>query len=717
MGTKPSEQDNRPKDSGHSHSVVRELSSDQGEPVYVRSPDDADGQSAQPNLAYIPALDGVRAFAVVGVMAYHGGIPFLPAGFLGVDAFFVLSGFLITTLLLGEWRRRATIRLRAFWARRARRLLPALLLVLLFVVWFSTVVAPGTYQDLRSDALATLFYFANWHFILAGSNYFVQTGPVSPLTHTWSLAIEEQFYLVWPLIVLAILKLTRDLRILLWVCSIGIVGSALEMALLYRHGVDLTRLYYGTDTHAQSLLIGALLAALLAILADRRRTRPDPGSRRSAEGDAAWWVTGVGGRRLLAVLGGAGVLGLAFMWSRLSYSGWFLWQGGFLVAGLATASVLACVVCSPRSWLARGLSITPLRFLGRISYGLYLWHLPLFQWLDGERTGLTGYPLFGVRCAATLAAATASFYLVERPIRQGNLLRHWRAWVATPVAIGTVLAVILVGASSSSAFSADGSTLRVSPTSIAGGDTTRVLLVGDSTAFTISFGLAYQEAKFHAQLVNGAIIGCGVIIISAAEIDGIPGPADRPCNSASSPSEQWPAIWSKWIKQLRPQVVAILAGRWEVADVEWRGRWTNILSPTFAAYVRSQLTLAVRVATSEGAHAVVMTAPCYASGEQPNGQPWPEDQPQRLRIYNQLVKSVVSSSAGAGSLANLDGIVCPDGQFHESLDGVTIRSSDGVHFPVDSLKAPDAADPNTAAQVRAFGVWLNPKIWPELLRK
>src|ERR1700685_261783 len=109
MGTKPSEQDNGPKDSGHSHSVVRELSSDQGEPVYVRSPDDADGQSAQPNLAYIPALDGVRAFAVVGVMAYHGGIPCLPAGFLGVDAFFVLSGFLITTLLLGEWRRRATI--------------------------------------------------------------------------------------------------------------------------------------------------------------------------------------------------------------------------------------------------------------------------------------------------------------------------------------------------------------------------------------------------------------------------------------------------------------------------------------------------------------------------------------------------------------------------------------------------------------------------------
>ena len=139
-------------------------------------------------------------------MAFHGGISWLPAGFLGVDTFFVLSGFLITSLLISEWQRRHTIALGRFWARRARRLLPALLLLLVFVVLYAAFVAPaGTYPGLRLDSLSTLFYVANWHFILSGANYFDQASLPSLLTHTWSLAVEEQFYLVWPLVVLGVL--------------------------------------------------------------------------------------------------------------------------------------------------------------------------------------------------------------------------------------------------------------------------------------------------------------------------------------------------------------------------------------------------------------------------------------------------------------------------------------------------------------------------------
>src|SRR5580704_9471518 len=178
-------------------------------------------------LAYLPALDGVRAFAVVAVMIYHGGPFFATGGFMGVDTFFVLSGFLITSLLVGEWGQTMTIRLGAFWARRARRLLPALLLMLLFVAFFASVIVPkSTYPSLRLDALSTLLYVSNWHFILVNSNYFNQTAAASPLIHTWSLAVEEQFYLIWPLVVLGILRLTHNLRILLGVCVVAAVASA-----------------------------------------------------------------------------------------------------------------------------------------------------------------------------------------------------------------------------------------------------------------------------------------------------------------------------------------------------------------------------------------------------------------------------------------------------------------------------------------------------------
>ncbi len=166
---------------------------------------DDESEASHRRLAYLPALDGVRAFAVIAVMMFHGGFSFFTGGFMGVDAFFVLSGFLITSLLVGEWRQSLTIRLGAFWARRARRLLPALLMMLLFVAFFASVIVPkGTYGALRLDALSTLLYVSNWHFILVGSNYFNETASASPLIHTWSLAVEEQFYLLWPLIVLGL---------------------------------------------------------------------------------------------------------------------------------------------------------------------------------------------------------------------------------------------------------------------------------------------------------------------------------------------------------------------------------------------------------------------------------------------------------------------------------------------------------------------------------
>ena len=244
-------------------------------------------------LAYLPALDGMRACAVLAVMMFHGGIPHMDGGFMGVDAFFVLSGFLITSLLVGEWRQALTIKLGAFWARRARRLLPALLLMLLFVAFFASVIVPkGTYGALRLDALATLLYVSNWHFILVNSNYFNETSASSPLLHTWSLAVEEQFYVIWPLVVLGVLHFTRSLRALFALCCAAAVASALWMHHVYDGGLNTNRAYLGTDTRSQCLFIGCALAVGLVLLTQRRHER----------------AAGQGGAVAAGELGRAGVL-------------------------------------------------------------------------------------------------------------------------------------------------------------------------------------------------------------------------------------------------------------------------------------------------------------------------------------------------------------------------------------------------------------------------
>ena len=241
------------------------------------------------SFSFVPGLDGLRAIAVLGVMLFHGGAPLVGGGFLGVNMFFVLSGFLITSLLLGEWTKRLTIRLGQFWTRRARRLLPALLLVLVGVAIYAKVFAtPGEFADLRLDSLSTLFYVANWHFIFGGSSYFAQTAQPSPLEHMWSLSIEEQFYIVWPPVALVMLRLGRscDRRRRLWpifaTAVLGAIASAVDMRVSYLGHAAVTRLYEGTDTRCQDILVGASLAIGMAIWAQHRPPLGERAARRPA---------------------------------------------------------------------------------------------------------------------------------------------------------------------------------------------------------------------------------------------------------------------------------------------------------------------------------------------------------------------------------------------------------------------------------------------------
>ena len=381
----------------------------------------------------LPGLDGLRAVAVLAVIVYHAGLGWLPGGFLGVDVFFVISGFLITTLLLAERDRLGHIRLKAFWLRRARRLLPALFLLLAATLTIAVLVAPDELARLRGDTLAALAYVTNWYLILHQTSYFESVGRPSPLLHLWSLAVEEQFYLLWPLALVAGIALLRR-RGMLVATIAGAAGSAILMALLYVPDADPSRVYYGTDTHAVGLLVGAALALAWTPRPSTEATQAaseDPGQMllarparvRRAVG-ALPWLDLVGVAALVAVLG---------LFVGLDEYEPFLYQGGFVVLGLATAAVIVAAV-HPRGHLGTHLlDRQPLRWIGERSYGIYLWHWPIFTFTRPQLDlPLDPLPDLALRLALTLVAAEASYRFLETPIRHGALGRAWRRWQSLP---------------------------------------------------------------------------------------------------------------------------------------------------------------------------------------------------------------------------------------------------------------------------------------------
>src|SRR5215212_4247115 len=216
-------------------------------------------------LSYSPGLDGLRALAVIAVLFYHAELAWIPGGFLGVEVFFVISGYLISALLLAEWRQKGTINLKDFWLRRARRLLPALYVLLVVTLTYAVVFLPGEVAGLRAEVLAAVGYVTNWYLIFGQQSYFESVGRPSVLQHLWSLAVEEQFYLIWPIVLAVGLgwgTVWRRQRLVLMVALVGAASSAVMMALMYTPGVDPSRIYFGTDTRATGLLCGAALAFL-----------------------------------------------------------------------------------------------------------------------------------------------------------------------------------------------------------------------------------------------------------------------------------------------------------------------------------------------------------------------------------------------------------------------------------------------------------------------
>jgi len=363
---------------------------------------------------YMPGLDGLRALSVIAVIAYHLDLKWAPGGLLGVGIFFVLSGYLITDQIIAQWKRsNKKFNLKDFWLRRARRLLPAMFAMLAFVALWLILFNSSRLAALQGDFISAALYFNNWWLIFHKVSYFESFGPPSPIGHLWSLAIEEQFYFIWPIVLTVLLRIVPQRGKIFLLVLIGAAVSALAMALIYDPGNDPSRVYYGTDTRVFALLIGAALAAIWP-----SQNMTEKISRKA--------------RNILDLTGGVGLFIIVFMiWRTNEYED-SLYYGGFVLLSIISAIVIA-VLAHPASRLARIMGCKPLRWIGRLSYSLYIWHYPVIVLTSptGATDASDGFRIF-LQLGASLLLAILSWKYIEEPIRNGQIKNLWRQKTMKP---------------------------------------------------------------------------------------------------------------------------------------------------------------------------------------------------------------------------------------------------------------------------------------------
>lgn len=630
-----------------------------------------DATPGRATLPYNPALDGVRAIAVVAVLLYHAGVGEFSGGFLGVDVFFTLSGFLITTLLLLERDSTRRIDVVQFWLRRAKRLLPALFLVLAAVVIYAAFFAHDSeLARIRGDTLASLFYVANWRFVFSGQSYFAQYTTPSPLRHTWSLAIEEQWYLVWPLLVAFAMARGWARSRMAIATLIAALGSAAVMIWLHAGAADPSRAYYGTDSRAQALLVGSALAfALNGKTIDR----------------VPHW--------LIEAVTGAALTGIVAMIILVNDSQDFVFRGGFLLLAVLTALLLAGIT-QPTPTAARlALSVRPLAAVGAISYGLYLWHWPLFVFLSPERTGIEGIALLALRLATTAALATLSYRLVEMPIRRGLLGRtarrvadqrrasgarpalSERVLLAGGVASVTIVLIGLLTASTRSGSAAED--FAAAMERLARPGAVKVLVVGDSIPWSLAYHYRTMPGEADVTVRSMAIPGCG-LLDSEAITGGVAKPFSDDCRATRDSFDQT-------LQALRPEIVLLAPGAIEAYDQRTAdGRIIEFGTPAHRALILAALEEKLPKYTATGAKVVLLTTPClngHKAGQAPRADPeFVEHQdPQRIRILNGIWGEFAKKHPRQVTLIDLRSHLCPRYEWQAEKDGVELQT-DGVHF-------------------------------------
>lgn len=554
----------------------------------------ASERGAGEHLGYQPGLDGLRAVFVAWVLLFHSGVSWAVGGYLGVSGFFALSGFLICTLLLEERAVHGRVDLRRFAARRVRRLLPAAWVGIGAALVYGATLAPdAVLRAMPGDAIASLAYVVNWRFILAGASYEALFAEPSPLTHLWSLAIEGQYYVLFPLLLVGLYAASRG-RALVMGLVLGAlaVASTLWMAYLFDPAEDTARVYYGTDTRAAELLIGAVFAVGWWSLRRSRQGRDLPtGAIRALDGVA---VVALGALTVAAVT--------------VEQPSDGLYQGGLALHALLVLPVLAATLVP--GGVRRVLSLEPLRLVGLVSYGIYLYHWPIFLALTPARVGIDGWALFAVRSAATLAAATLSYHLVERPFRDRHVITTTVLRVTAPLAaVAVVVGALTLPEPTPNRFevaegetSVDWSDLEeLEPAAPVVPDAPVVSVFGDSTSVRLDYGMRVVAAETgDIEVAEGwAGIGCSLVTEGLYRSEGAEYPVREHC-------ADWQGQWRDLLAANDTEVAVVLTGVWDISDhllpgdTAWRGPGDPVYDEVLARYIREAMAV-----LAEGADVVV----------------------------------------------------------------------------------------------------------------
>ena len=599
--------------------------------------------SKRSKLRYMPALDGLRGVAVIGVILFHAGV--VSGGFLGVDLFFVLSGFLITSLLLKEREEQQRVDLLQFWVRRARRLLPPLLLVLTAVALYAaTLAAPTELSRIRDDGIASLFYYANWQALSSEQSYWDLFSIPSPLAHCWSLAIEEQFYLLWPLLVITLWRFSprRARNLLLTLCTVGTLMSWGWLAYHYLPDVDTSRAYFGTDTRASALFIGAAFAA---------------------------WRKEADSVTVQPALGAAAVVATLFLlvswWWFHGHSPWLYW-GGFAVCQVAVVVLLAeCAQATP-GLVGKTLSWPPLRYVGQISYGLYLWHWPLFVVVSEARLGFGGVPLLALRLSLSLLLAVACHRFVERPLSRVQFSSRAALQLS-----GAIVAVagLLVVTTQPRAHAATRDRLWL-PADSAAQPPLSLLVAGDSVAERVAEQLLPLQGNFALQLTAGAQRGCGLIDRAAR--------LRLPGGRIVAPSRECPPLADRWQAAGNHDAAVYLIGANSLGDYQLNGNWQHPCTPGFDDYFEARAKTAM-AALAEHAQKVYVASMPYVVADD-----YGEQADRRTDCLNRALARAVAADEHH-FLIDLHNYVCPRGRCRARVHGVLLRH-DGQHFEAEGAE-------------------------------
>lgn len=629
------------------------------------------------NGGYVAALDGLRAVAVLAVIGYHLQWPFIGGGFLGVDLFFVLSGFLITSILLRlPSDRPLRSHLAHFYLRRTRRLLPALTLLLIAVsAWAAFIAIPEQLTNLRQQGLGTIFYVSNWVFMAEDVTYFEAFTDPSPLQHTWSLAIEEQFYLVWPLLLLVLLVRRVPRLWLVMATTVIALGSAILMWVTASSGA-LNDAYLGTFSRIHELLIGALAAMLISGLALSRSQ-----GRHRAASPVVVTVT---------VLASSAVIAASMV--LLTPEGTAYYEGGSVLFSVVVATLIVVLVrYRPDGGFILGNPV--MRWIGAISYGLYLWHWPIIVWLTPATTPFNGLALDAVRLLVMFAASALSFYAIEQPIRRGGWprvpisTRAW--WIAVPVSMAVTAGLMIAstGAATAGAQEPESQAKVAAADHLLGtgnNDDRTLLITGDSVPKELMGALDDAAAQRDVSIIPLAFGGCSVVGLFQVEDDGSGFTWSRRCTDA-------PRLQDDALVEYSPDTVVWFSNRERYGVRVGDDEILAAGSPEHRARLEAEIEARARALTTTGAELVIVQPAAKAQetigrcSRDPQGLGCSGD-PAQVESFEWLrsVYARVADEIPGVRLVSVDDILCPTGapcptEYH---DGRAIRP-DGVHIARD----------------------------------